>query len=88
MEALAKREGKAASKTYEFWFRKKYGLPPTDDRFLDATLHQMQVEYWAYQYDANPNLFADEDEDFDLEAEIAAVNAGNYADEWEEISDG
>jgi hypothetical protein len=69
----------------EFWFRKKYNLPPTDPRFLDATLEDIALEYWAYQYDKAPNLDETEfeDDDFDLQ-KVLAENEQNV-DEWEEV---
>ena len=36
-------------RTYGFFFRKRYNLPPTDPRFLDATEEQMMDDYWAHQ---------------------------------------
>jgi hypothetical protein len=66
----------------EFWFRKKYGLPPTDPRFLDASLDDMEADFWAHSYSDRPPGEEVEDDEFDLEAEIAAMSA----DDWEEVS--
>ena len=66
----------------EFWFRQKYNLPPTDPRFLNATLDQIETDYWAHYYRDHPPGQELEDEDFDLEAEIAAMND----DDWEEVN--
>lgn len=66
----------------ELWFRNKYSLPPTDPRFLDATLDQIEAEYWAFYYKENPAGKEVEDEDFDVDAEIAAMGKND----WEEVS--
>lgn len=65
----------------EFWFRRQFNLPPTDPRFLSATLDDIETEYWAHYYRENPPGKEVEDDDFDLEAEIAAMNE----DDWEEV---
>lgn len=79
----------------EFWYRKKYGLPATDPRFLSASVDEMLADYWAYHYADNPNA-QDEvvDDDFDLQAELARIEAEGEAelaaalaaDDFEEIS--
>lgn len=33
--------------TVEYWFRNKYNLAPTDNRFLSANREMMLVEYWT-----------------------------------------
>jgi len=33
--------------TVEYWFRNKYNLAPTDERFLSANRETMLVEYWT-----------------------------------------
>ena len=43
----------------------------------------METEYWAHHYDANPSQDEVEDEDFDMEAEIARLN--NNPDDWEVV---
>ena len=65
----------------EFWFRRKYSLPPTDPRFLDLTTEDIESEYWAHYYHENAGKEEVEDDDFDLEAEIARMND----DDWEEV---
>lgn len=74
------------AKSVAFWFRKKYSLPPNDPRFLSMTVEDMATEYWAYQYEANPNQEEIEDEDFDIESILADFEreAGD-GDEWEEV---
>lgn len=76
--------------TLEFWYRRTYQLAPTDPRFLDSTLEQIETEYWAYHYHANPAREEIEDEDFDLQAEIDRINAENEAagdGGWETVID-
>lgn len=68
----------------EFWFRSKYNLPPHDPRFLDMTTEDIEAEYWAHHYREQAGKEEIEDEDFDLEAEIARMND----DDWEEVTSG
>ena len=72
------------AKSLEFWFRKKYNLPPTDPRFLDATVEDMETDFWAHQYSENSPKEEVEDDNFDLDAEIAAM----AADDWEDVING
>jgi hypothetical protein len=65
----------------EFWFRRQFNLPPTDPRFLDATLDDIETEFWAHYYKENSPDKEVEDDEFDVEAEIAAMND----DDWEEV---
>lgn len=65
----------------EFWFRRKYQLAPTDPRFLALTTDEIETEYWAHFYHENDGKDEVEDEDFDLEAEIARMNS----EDWEEV---
>lgn len=48
--------GLALSQTVEFAFRRRYSLPPSDPRFLDATLEDMVLDYWAHAHVDNPKL--------------------------------
>ena len=66
----------------EFWFRRKYSLPPSDPRFLALTTEDIEAEYWAWYYAENNASEEVEDEDFDLDAEIAAMNEND----WEEVN--
>lgn len=66
----------------EFWYRRRFNLPPTDPRYLDASVEDMEDEYWAHHYNERPPGEEAEDEDFDVEAEIAATSQ----DDWEEVS--
>lgn len=68
--------------TLEFWFRRKYNLPPGDPRFLELTTEDIEAEYWAHYYRENSDKEIVEDDDFDLEAEIARMND----DDWEEVT--
>lgn len=68
-----------------FWFRRKYSLPPTDPRFLSATLLDMAADFWAHHYAENPDAASKEsvDDDFDMAAELAKADA--EVDDWEPI---
>jgi len=55
MARESKRTGKELAKTYRFWFRKKYNLPPNDPRYLSMTDADIIADYWAYYYDENGN---------------------------------
>jgi hypothetical protein len=69
--------------SYEWHFRRRYNLPPTDPRFLAATQEDMAIDYWAHFYHDHPNQAATEieDEDFDLEEIKRKAENG----EWEDI---
>lgn len=70
----------------EFWFRKKYGLTPNDPRYLGSTLEDMLTDYWAHHYYDNPKeLDVVEDEDFDLEAELAKLEEEELPDDFEDL---
>lgn len=73
--------------TLAFHFRRRYLLPPTDPRFLDATLDEMTVDFWAWQYHEDPKAAeAIVDDDFDVDAEVARLNAeAEGKDDWEPI---
>jgi hypothetical protein len=66
-----------------FWFRKKYGLPPTDPRFLEATPEQIEEDFWAHHYYDNPTAESHEDPDFDAQKLLADDD-----DDWEEVISG
>lgn len=44
----------------------------------------METEYWAHHYIENPATDEVEDDDFDLEAELAKM--ADEDDDWEEIN--
>lgn len=83
--------GQELAGSYEFWFRRKYSLAPTDPRFLAMTIDDIQTEWWAHQFADNPNLDIVEDDEFDADAELARINAaaeagpGPLPDDFEEI---
>lgn len=51
----------------EFWFRRKFNLAPTDPRYLDATLDQIEAEFWAHEYANKPPGEEIEDDEFDMD---------------------
>lgn len=62
--------------TVEFQFRRRYGLPPTDPRFLDATREEILVDWWAHAHTDDPglrNAVAMDEEDY--QAELAEMEA-------------
>ena len=75
------------------WFRRRYNLPPTDPRFLDATPALIAEDYWANHYQdrrdaGKPDEEEIEDDDFDLDAITAAAAraAETGGDVWEDVS--
>jgi hypothetical protein len=89
----ARQNGLEMSKTAEFWFRRKYNLPPNDPRFLDLTVEDVLTEYYAHTYFDDPSKAQNEvvDDDFDVDAELAQINAeaeeelSDDPDDWEEL---
>ena len=82
-EKRAKQAGKHRAKTLEFWYRQKYGLTSQDPRYLAVTIEEIETEYWACHYLANPDKDEVEDTDFDLEAELQRIEEN--PDDWEVI---
>lgn len=74
MEATGWRRGLALADTYEFRFRRRYNLPPTDPRFLAATIEDMTVDYWAHAHLDDPKL-REQDMTEDYEGQLAAMEA-------------
>ena len=73
-----------------FAFRCRYNLPPTDPRFLDATVEEVVVDYWAHHFRDNPQQAFAEDESFDPDAVAAQWEAedaddGDLPDDFEDI---
>lgn len=64
-----------------FWFRRKYGLTPNDPRFLALTLDEIETDYWAHHYAENPSDNSFEDDDFDVDAIVDAMES----DDWETV---
>lgn len=60
--------------TYEFRFRRRYGLPPTDPRFLAATFEEIVIDYWAHAHMDDPKL-RDEAITDDFDEQLAAMEA-------------
>lgn len=77
----ARARGLELSGTVEFQFRRRYNLPPTDPRFLNATATEILTDYWAHRHSDEPKL-RDEEFDPDFEAELAAAES-----EWETVAD-
>lgn len=48
-------------------------MPPTDPRFLDTTVEEMQVEFWAAHYETSKATEEFEDFDFDPQAEVRRI---------------
>lgn len=73
------------ARTAEFWFRHKYRLPPTDERYLNMTVEGMLADFWAHHFFDNPKAAEQEveDEDFDMEAELQRM--AQNPDEWEPL---
>lgn len=69
-------------RTVEFQFRRRYSLPPTDSRFLDAAREEIMVDWWAHRFADDPSLRNEvvmDPEDF--EAELAEMEAASIAAE-------
>lgn len=74
LERTASRRGLELSNTYEFRFRRRYNLPPTDPRFLRATIEEIVVDYWAHAHLDDPKL-REQDETDDFEAMLQAAES-------------
>lgn len=72
------------SETVEFAFRRRYLLPPTDPRFLDATPEDLLLDYWAHRFWDDPDL-RNELVNPDFEAELAELERGAESDGWEDV---
>lgn len=62
---------------YELTFRRRYNLPPTDDRFLNATREDIITDYWANFFTENPNVQEVEDEEYNVDDEIRKMEQGD-----------
>lgn len=73
--------------SFAFRFRRRYNLPPTDPRFLDATLDDIVLDVLAWHAAENPNDQEFVDPDFDMQAMIDEANAetDDEPDDFEEI---
>lgn len=92
----AREDGRALVSTMEFWFRRKYNLPPTDPRFLEMTIADIAADYWAHRFTDKPselNSLVDDswneddiEAEFAAEAEAEAAAALNHPDQWETLN--
>lgn len=86
MEWEAKQAARQRHKTIEFWYRRKYSLPVTDERFLDATVEEMLTDYWSHTYYDDPKALEEiEDEDFDIDSVAEQIGAAP-PDDWEDMT--
>lgn len=80
MRRSAKEWGKRLAETPEFAFRRRYGLAPSDPRYLRVTMAEILVDLWAHRYADDPGLRdAVEMDPEDMEAELAAMEAAATA---------
>ncbi len=56
MQKQASDLGLRLSGTIEFAFRRRYNLPPDDPRFLDCSVADIIVDYWAHRHADDPAL--------------------------------
>lgn len=79
----------------EFAFRRRYNLPPTDPRFLDATREEIAADFWAHHYAENDVTEEFEDTEFDpneitrqwAEEDAAKARPRDDDDEFETLID-
>ena len=86
-EWIAREEGKARHKSYQFWYRKTYNLTSTDPRYLDATLDEMMADYFAHRFFDDPKA-AEEvvDDDFDPDDVARQIGAVDLPDDFEDMT--
>lgn len=82
---MARELGRQRHKTVEFWYRHKYNLPVTDQRFLDATIEEMMADYFAHTFFEDPKA-AEEvvDEEFDPD-DVARLIGAELPDDMEDL---
>ena len=70
-----------------FWFRRKYNLPPGHPLLLRLTLQEIETEYWAHHYYDNPSAESAEDDDWDADELLRAIEDGSLDldGEWEDV---
>lgn len=69
-------------------------MPPTDPRFLDATLEDMILDYWSWRHAEDPKLrdeivatgFDEDLAEMEAESEAARAVTEKPADDWEVIA--
>lgn len=67
-----------------FWFRRKYSLLPNDPRLLALTPEEIEADFWSHHYYDNPASDSAEDDEWDTESIIAAMEND---EEWEDLND-
>jgi hypothetical protein len=92
----SKQAARSRFRTVEFEYRRRYNLAATDPRFLDNTVEDMLIDIFSHRFADNPSeANAIEDEGFDLQAQLDAINAEAEAEaaqasdinpEWENMS--
>ena len=83
MYRTAKAAARERIQTIEFEYRRRYNLPATDPRFLNATLQEMLTDNLAHRYREDPKALEEvEDDDFDPDAVAALI--GHEPDDWED----
>ena len=90
LERDAKDAAKEAAATIRFWFRRKYNLPPTDDRYLNMTEAEMLTDYWSHYYYEKPDSeFEGGTDNFEEEQALMDAEMGLLPDgDFEDISHG
>ncbi len=85
LRKTARDRGLQLSQTFGFAFRRRYNLPPTDPRWLNATIEDVYLDVWAHAHVDNPKL-RDEifstnfEEDYaEMEREALAMEAAQDA---------
>lgn len=81
----------------DFHVRRRYAMPPTDPRFLDMTIEDVVLDYWAHAVTdnpklrdehVNPNFFAEMDElEAMLEGQLAASGAAQAEATPEQVAE-
>ena len=79
MEETAKQAARESYNTIDLWFRERFGLPVTDDRYLDATELDMLTAYWEAYYIANSGKDVFDDDNFDPETALDDLS------QWDEV---
>lgn len=77
LEKRARAWGDQLSQTYEFAFRRRYGLPPTDPRYLNATVEEIVVDWHANRFWDDPKLRQEEVVNDSFEDMVKAMEAMN-----------
>ena len=76
-----KKTAKKLYKTFGYWFRNHYRLPPTDPRYLDMTPEEIEIEYWAWNYLQNGVGDEIETDGYNTDDVLAAMES----DDWEDV---